>query len=110
MSAVSVLQLLRVIMAKCHCQVSVPLGLVCRYTAGYPETPLQLKLRNQVGLSSDDVQQLSQQLADTAAQFAQQECVCVFNLVDECQVCLATYNAKKHSFSITAPGPERVPV
>jgi hypothetical protein len=32
------------------------------------------------------VQQLSQALADTAATFAQQESVCVFNVVDECQV------------------------
>jgi hypothetical protein len=57
-----------------------------RYTAGYPATPLQLKLKDPMGLSADDVRQLSQQLSDTAALLAQQESVCVFNLVDECQV------------------------
>lgn len=64
----------------------VVLGCTCRYTAGYPATPLQLKLRNAVGLDSKDVDQLKQQLEDTATLFAQQECVCVFNLVDDCQV------------------------
>lgn len=39
-----------------------------------------------MGLSSDDVRELAQQLEHTAATFAQQESVCVFNLVDECQV------------------------
>lgn len=64
------------------------MGYTCRYTAGYPATPLQLKLRNAVGLGIEDVDNLKQQLEDTAALFAQQECVCVFNLVDDCQVWL----------------------
>lgn len=60
--------------------------LLSRYTAEYPASPLELKLRNPKGLSSGDVQQLAQQLTETATASAQLEQVCVFDLVGVCQV------------------------
>ncbi|KAF8070961.1 GCN2 [Scenedesmus sp. PABB004] len=64
-----------------------------RYTAGYPATPLQLKLREVVGLGDDDAAALAQQLDAAAAAFAKDEAVCVFNLVDCCQEFLRDHNA-----------------
>lgn len=64
------------------------------YSAGYPCQPLQLKLRDPEGLLPDDVTALAASINDSAAAFAKQEAICVFNLVDECQEFLRSRNAE----------------
>jgi hypothetical protein len=53
---------------------------------------LQLRLANTTGLSLADVKQLAGQLEEAAADFAKQNTVCVFNLVDLCQDFLRDHN------------------
>ncbi|KIZ01806.1 putative serine/threonine-protein kinase GCN2 [Monoraphidium neglectum] len=65
-----------------------------RYSAGYPCQPLQLRLRDPQGLLPEDVRALSASVADSAAAYAKQEAICVFNLVDECQEFLRSRNAE----------------
>lgn len=72
---------------QCCCPAAAfPVRRTLRYTAGYPNSPLLLELRDQQGLSSDDVQQLAEQLEETAAASAELGQVCVFDLVGVCQV------------------------
>lgn len=71
-----------------------PPGLCPRsYSAGYPSRPLQLRLLDPEGLLPEDLEALSAALADSAASYARQDAVCVFNLVDDCQECLRAHNA-----------------
>jgi hypothetical protein len=67
-------------------------SISCRYTAGYPSSPLLLRLANTTGLAPADVKQLAGQLEEAAADFAKQSTVCVFNLVDLCQDFLRDHN------------------
>jgi hypothetical protein len=63
------------------------------YSAGYPCKPLQLRLRDPEGLLPEDVTALLASITDSAAAYARQEAICVFNLVDECQEFLRARNA-----------------
>lgn len=64
-----------------------------RYSAGYPAQPLQLRLKNAVGLLPADVRRLAHAVNESAFRYAKTHSVCVFNLVDECQNVLREENA-----------------
>jgi hypothetical protein len=78
---------------RCAAPQTVP-SLPRSYSAGYPCQPLQLRLRDPQGLLPEDVRALSASVADSAAAYAKQEAICVFNLVDECQEFLRSRNAE----------------
>ncbi|GIM05041.1 hypothetical protein Vretimale_9508, partial [Volvox reticuliferus] len=75
-------------------------NLVCvqlsvRYPHHYPAQPVALKLKNPEGLSVEEGHDLLTRLTKSAAEHAEAEEVCAFNLVDMCQELLRAANERR---------------
>ncbi|GIL65935.1 hypothetical protein Vafri_19563, partial [Volvox africanus] len=73
--------------------VSVQLSV--RYPHHYPAQPVALKLKNPEGLSAEEGHDLLTRLKKSAAEHAEAEEVCAFNLVDMCQELLRAANERR---------------